>query len=283
MRTNGWELALAWNDRVNSIGLNYYAKLSLSDNWATITKFANPNPEDINLSYLYEGKRVGEIWGFVSNGLFQSQEEIDNHASQALIYGGKWQVGDVKYEDLDGDGEISDGDWTLKNPGDNIVMGNSTPRYMFGITVGAEWKGIDFDMFWQGVGKRDIWGGDIGEFWAFPNEWQTPLATSMDYWREDNRGAFFPKVYLNQNGRNQQMSTRYLLSGAYGRLKNLTLGYTLPAKITNKAGISKVRFYLQGENLITISPMKKYGDPETVNKMTYPIQKKYSIGVNLTL
>lgn len=290
IRTNGWELSLTWNDRISSIGLNYYVRGTLSDNWATVTKYDNPNP-DINLSYLYKGKRIGEVWGFVSNGLFQSQAEIDNHASQSLIYGGQWQVGDVKYEDLDGNGRIDDGDWTLKDPGDNKVIGNTSSRYMFGVTVGADWKGFDFEMFWQGVGKRDIWGGNLGDFWAFPNKWQTPLTASKDYWRAEdttdplgpNTGAFFPRLYLTQNGRNQQISSRYLMNGAYARLKNIMIGYTVPAKITNKVGISKLRFFLQGENLLTISPIKKYADPETVNKMTYPIQKKYSIGVNLTL
>lgn len=281
IRTNGWELGLTWNDRVSSIGLNYHARLSLSDNWATVTKFDNPSP-DINLSYLYAGKKIGEIWGFRSNGLFQSQEQIDKHASQAYIYSGKWQVGDMMYEDLDGSFAIDDGDWTLKNPGDNVVIGNDRPRYMFGLTLGADWKGFDFEMFWQGVGKRDLWGGSVGDFWAFPNQWQTPLDSSTDYWREDNTGAYFPKLYLTQNDRNRQTSDRYLLNAAYARLKNIVLGYTLPKSILSKAGISNLRVFVQGENLLTISSMKKYGDPETVNKMTYPIQKKYSVGLNLS-
>lgn len=280
IRTNGWELAISWQDRINTIGLNYYARLTLSDNQAKVTKYDN-NPTN-NLSYLYEGKKIGEVWGFVSNGLFQSQQEIDKHADQSLLYGGKWNTGDVKYEDLDNNGKIDDGDWTLENPGDNAVIGNTTPRYMFGITVGAGWKGFDFEMFWQGVGKRDYWGGNIGEFWAFPNQWQTPMASTVDVWTEQNTGAYFPRLYLEQNGRNRYTSSRYMISAAYGRLKNLVLGYTLPASITQKAGISKLRFFVQGENLITISPMKKYGDPETMGKLTYPIQKKYSIGLNLT-
>lgn len=283
IRTNGWEVTLNWNDRISSIGLNYHARLSLSDNWATVTKFENPSPDDPNLGYLYVGQRIGEIWGYESNGLFQTQEEIDKHADQSYIYGGKWNTGDVKYEDLNGDGKINNGNNRLYDHGDIKVIGNDQPRYMFGITLGADWKGIDFEMFWQGVGKRDLRGGSVGEFWAFPNKWQTPLETSMDYWSEDNRGAYFPRIYLGNNGRNQQTSTRYLLNAAYGRLKNLTLGYTIPAEITKKAGIQKVRVYLQGENLLTISGLKKYADPETVNKMTYPIQKKYSIGLSLTL
>lgn len=283
IRTNGWELSLNWNDRVQSIGLGYYVRLTLSDNWSTVTKYDNPSPDDPNLSYLYVGKRIGEIWGYTCNGLFQSQEEIDNHASQARFYGGVWQVGDVKYEDLDGNGVINNGNYTLNDHGDIKVIGNTQPRYMYGITAGAEWKGIDLEMFWQGVGKQDIWGGSVGDFWSFPNQWQSPLNHALDRWTEDNRDAYFPRLYLNQNGRNQYTSTRYLLNRSYVRLKNLTVGYTIPANITRVAGIQKCRIFLQGENLVTFSSMKKYGDPETPGKTTYPIQKKYSIGINLTL
>lgn len=284
IRTRGWELAINWQDRISSIGLNYHARLSLSDNQATVTKYANPGDAngDPLLGYLYVGKKIGEIWGFEDNGLFQNQQQIDEHADQSYIYGGNWQVGDMAYADVDNSGAIDEGDVTLYNHGDLVRLGNSTPRYMFGITLGADWKGIDFEMFWQGVGKRDYWGGSIDQFWAFPNQWQTPMSFATDCWTPENPNGYFPKTYLGNNGRNQQTSRRYMQSAAYGRLKNLMVGYTIPKSITEKVGISKLRVYVQGENLITISPMKKYGDPETMGKMTYPIQKKYSVGVNLT-
>lgn len=284
IRTRGWELAINWQDRIASIGLNYHARLSLSDNQATVTKYDNPGDADgdPSLSYLYNGKKIGEIWGFEDEGLFQSQQQIDNHASQSYIYGGNWQLGDMAYADINGDNKIDRGNLTLYDHGDLVVLGNTTPRYMFGITLGADWKNIDFEMFWQGVGKRDYWGGNISQFWAFPDQWQTPNNFSLDHWTPENTGGYFPKTYLGNNGRNQWTSRRYLQSAAYGRLKNLMIGYTIPKSITEKVGISKLRFYVQGENLLTISPLKKYADPETMDKMTYPIQKKYSIGVNLT-
>jgi len=284
IRTRGWELAINWQDRISSIGLNYHARLSLSDNQATVTKYDNPGDAngDPLLGYLYVGKKIGEIWGFEDNGLFQNQQQIDDHADQSYIYGGNWQVGDMAYADIDGNNVINEGNESLYDHGDLVRLGNSTPRYMFGITLGADWKGIDFEMFWQGVGKRDYWGGSIDQFWSFPNQWQTPMSFGNDCWTPETPGGYFPKTYLGNNGRNQWTSRRYMQSAAYGRLKNLMVGYTIPKSITSKVGISKLRVYVQGENLITISPMKKYGDPETMGKMTYPIQKKYSVGVNLT-
>lgn len=303
IRTNGWELTLGWNDNIPSIGLSYHIRGTLSDYKSVVTKFDNPGDKDgdPSLSYFYKGQSIGDIWGWEDDGLFQSMEQIQNHADQSYIYGGQWLPGDMAYRDINGDGKIDDGNWTLNDHGDNVIMGNSLPHYQFGITVGAAWKGIDFEMFWQGVGKRDYWGGNIGQFWAFPNQWQTPNTFSLDCWTPksydktladgsanpdfytaDNANGYFPRTYLGNNGRNQQVSRRYLLNAAYGRLKNLVLGYTIPKSITSKAGISKMRVFVQGENILTISPIKKYADPETMDKMTYPVQKKYSVGLSLT-
>lgn len=281
LRTTGWEISLGWNDRISSIGLNYYARATVADYQAKITKFDNPQGL---LSQYYVGRKIGEIWGYESNGLFQTQEEIDNAPSQAAIWGGKWEPGMVRYEDLNGDGVVDYGNNTLDDHGDRRIIGNSTPRYTFGITVGAEWKGFDFDMFWQGTGKRDYWTSSE-QFFPFSNQWNTPQDhTAGDYWTEDNTNAYFPKLSLGKlNGANRQASTRYLQNAAYGRLKSLMVGYTIPVKITSKIGIQRVRVYLQGENLLTITPMKKWADPEILGNMTYPLQKKYSIGLNLTL
>ncbi len=282
LRTTGWELALRWNDRVNSIGLNYYGRVSLSDYQAEITKFDNP---DKSLGSYYVGQKIGEIWGYDSNGLFQTAEEVASSPSQSQIWGGTWEPGMTKYVDRNGDGIIGYGDNTVDNPGDRHIIGNSTPRYQFGITVGAEWKGFDFDMFWQGTGKRDYWfGGD--DYWAFSNEWSVPQKhTANNTWTPENTGAFFPLLSHNggKNGASRQTSTRYLQDASYGRLKSVMLGYTIPVKVTSKVGIERLRLYVQGENLLTITPMEKCVDPETLGNMTYPLQRKFTIGLNLTL
>ena len=282
LRTTGWELALRWNDRVNSIGLNYYGRVSLSDYQAEITKFDNP---DKNLGSYYVGQKIGEIWGYDSNGLFQTAEEVASSPSQSQIWGGTWEPGMTKYVDRNGDGIIGYGDNTVDNPGDRHIIGNSTPRYQFGITVGAEWKGFDFDMFWQGTGKRDYWFGGV-DYWAFSDEWSVPQKhTANNTWTPENTGAFFPLLSHNggKNGASRQTSTRYLQDASYGRLKSVMLGYTLPVKVTSKVGIERLRLYVQGENLLTITPMEKCVDPEILGNMTYPLQRKFTIGLNLTL
>lgn len=278
LKTLGWELSLEWNDRL-PFGLSYHVKGVLSDYQSTITKFNNPTGL---INKYYVGHKLNEIWGYVSNGLFQSDEEAAAHANQSYLYGGKWGAGDVRYEDLNGDNKINDGDNTLGKPGDRKVIGNSTPRFAYGITAGCEYKGFDFEMFWQGIGKRDWFpGSGSAAYWGFTNEWQTPLTTSLDYWTTENRNAFFPKPGWN-NGGNRVASTRYLQSASYCRLKSVTLGYTIPKAILDKVGVSRLRVYITGENLFTFTPLIKAFDPETLDNLTYPINKKLAVGLNLT-
>ena len=278
LKTLGWELSLEWNDRL-PFGLSYHVKGVLSDYQSTITKFNNPTGL---INKYYVGRKLNEIWGYVSNGLFQSDEEAAAHANQSYLYGGKWGAGDVRYEDLNGDNKINDGDNTLGKPGDRKVIGNSTPRFAYGITAGCEYKGFDFEMFWQGIGKRDWFPGQgSAAYWGFTNEWQTPLTTSLDYWTTENRNAFFPKLGWN-NGGNRVASTRYLQSASYCRLKSVTLGYTIPKAILDKVGVSRLRVYITGENLFTFTPLIKAFDPETLDNLTYPINKKFAVGLNLT-
>ena len=278
LKTLGWELSLEWNDRL-PFGLSYHVKGVLSDYQSTITKFNNPTGL---ISQYYVGHKLNEIWGYVSNGLFQSDEEAAAHANQSYLYGGKWGAGDVRYEDLNGDKKIDIGDNTLANPGDRKVIGNSTPRFAYGITAGCEYKGFDFEMFWQGIGKRDWFpGSGSAAYWGFTNEWQTPLTTSLDYWTTENRNAFFPKLGWS-NGGNRAISSRYLQNASYCRLKNVTLGYSLPKAILDKVGVSRLRVYITGENLFTFTPLIKAFDPETLDNMTYPINKKIAVGMNLT-
>jgi TonB-linked SusC/RagA family outer membrane protein len=277
MKTVGWEVSLEWNDRLSN-GFGYHIKGVLSDYQASITKFSNPTKL---LGTHYVGEKLNEIWGYVSNGLFQSDEDA-KAADQSYLSGGSWGAGDVKYEDLNNDGKIDIGKNTLDDSGDRKIIGNSTPRYSYGITAGFDYKGFDFEMFWQGIGKRDYWLGG-SQFWGYTDEWCTPLTSSLDYWTEDNRDAYFPRLHhYGVNGGNHQVSTRYLQNAAYLRLKNVVLGYTIPRSITEKVKISRLRVFVQGENLLTFTPLIDSYDPETLNNMTYPINKKISVGLNLT-
>ena len=149
--------------------------------------------------------------------------------------GTNWGVGDIMYADLDGDGKISNGTNKLGDTGDYRIIGNSTPRFKYGITLDAAWKGFDFSIFMQGIGKRDLWL-DGCYFWGANgqgNEWQsTGFAEHWDFFRPEgdplgaNLNSYYPRVNFSGD-RNTKVQTRYLQNGAYLRLKNVQLGYCL--------------------------------------------------------
>ena len=195
--------------------------------------------------------------------------------------GSKWGAGDIMYKDLNNDGKISYGSRTVGDSGDRKIIGNETPRYQVGITLGADWNGFDFRAFFQGVCKRDIWlNGNF--FWgATGNIWQSiGYKEHFDYFRQ-------PYFDGNNANKNQLTQTGYLQSAAYLRLKNLQIGYTVPTYLINKIGLSKVRVYFSGDNLCTISSIFGVFDPEAVggsygNGKIYPISRTLSCGVNVS-
>ena len=282
LQVKGWELDINWRDNIGKF--NYSFGFVLADNVAKITKFDNPNPI---IGSIYEGQVIGEVWGFEVNGLFQSAEEVTAHADQSEIWGGPWAAGDTKYEDLDGDGLISRGDNTIENPGDQKRIGNTSPRYTFGITGSAQWKGFDFNIFFQGVAQRDVnFGGWNPWFFGSGNyEWTVSNQFNQDYWRPDNTDAYFPRPYQNNYRGNTTEATRWLQNGAFIRLKQLTLGYTIPSEVMSKVGIDNFRIYFSGENLGERSKLRYDSafDPEVVNGTTYPLQRTFSLGLDITL
>lgn len=282
LKTLGWELSLGWQDKTAG-GFSYHAKFVLSDYQSTITKF--DNPQNLRSTY-YVGRKIGEIWGLTADRLLQKTDDLAAYTNSVKDYFGftNWQAGDVMYKDINGDGVVNDGENTTDNPGDFSIIGNNTPRFAYGITAGFEYKGFDFEMFWQGIGKRDYWlgHGNGNGFWAFPDEWETPTKANLDYWTESNTDAYYPRLHLYNEWINAQTSTLYLQKASYIRLKNVQLGYTIPQDITRKIKLERCRFFIQGENLLTFSPISDTVDPENLGNLTYPINKKVSLGVNLT-
>ena len=206
--------------------------------------------------------------------------------------GTNWGVGDIMYADLDGDGKISNGTNKLGDTGDYRIIGNSTPRFKYGITLDAAWKGFDFSIFMQGIGKRDLWL-DGCYFWgANGGMWQSCVFKEhLDYWRPEgdplgaNTNAYYPKPYFSSN-KNQKTQSGYLQNAAYCRLKNAQIGYTLPKAWTKKAAMESVRVYVSGDNLLTISGISDIFDPETLGGdwgpgKLYPLQRTISIGLNV--
>lgn len=277
LRTKGWEVALTWKSSLQN-GLAYSATLSLSDYQAEITKYDNPT-KNLSDSY-YEGKKLGEIWGFVTEGLFQSDEEASAW-DQSKIVGFTQYAGDIKFADLDGDGKVTRGENTVNNSGDLKVIGNETPRYNFGIRGTAEYKGFDFTLFFQGTMKRDIIPSKTFYLSHYGSQWSVPQKMNYDYWREDNREAFFPRARFNADATNQNQ-TCFMLNGAYIRCKQLALGYTIPKYITEKAKISKLRVYFNADNLFEFSGMPDTFDPELATVNAYPFIRSFSFGANLT-
>ncbi|WP_181422983.1 TonB-dependent receptor [Arenibacter sp. ARW7G5Y1] len=282
LQVKGWELDINWRDKIGDV--NYSLGFLLSDNKGKITKYDNPNAI---IGTHYVGEELGEVWGFEVNGLFQTDAEATAHADQSELWGGTWAAGDTKYEDLDGDDKITRGDNTIANPGDQKVIGNTSPRYSYGLTGSAQWKGFDFNIFFQGVAKRNV---DFGGWnpWFFGSggdEWTVSQQFNQDYWRPDNTDGYFPRPYMYNYYGNTATSTRWLQNGAYIRLKQLSFGYTFPKDVMGKIGIDNFRIYFSGENLGEKSKLRydHAFDPEVVNATTYPLQRTYSLGIDVKL
>ena len=281
IETTGFEITLGWRDKIGNV--SYGISGVLSDYVGKVTKYNNPTKLIANT--LYDGMTMGEIWGYETVGLFKDQAEIST-TNQSYL-NANWYVGDVHYKDRDGDGKLGIGDNTVDNPGDRMVIGNNTPRYNFGLNLNAEWKGIDFTAFFQGVGKRDVvFNGDQNFFWGFTgNEWQSGYFTvHTDRWTENNPNGYFPRAYFGNN-KNKQTQTRYMQNAAYLRFKNMQIGYTLPKALTGKIDVQKVRLFMNAENLLTFTKLIKIMDPEIVNSeaKVYPLQRTWAFGINITL
>jgi TonB-linked SusC/RagA family outer membrane protein len=298
MRTNGWELEISWRDRIGQV--SYGIKGNLSDYLSTITKYPYTGEFGAqSYNSYHNGYTIGQIWGYVTEGIAQSDEQmaawLENNRP---TWGSNWAAGDIMYKDLNGDGKVSAGNSTIDDHGDLVVIGNTTPRYSFGITLDAAWKGFDFQIFLQGVGKRD-WspGSSNPYFWgAVSDIWQsTVFKEHLDYWSIDNPDAYYPRPLFG-NSKNQVNQTRYLQNAAYMRCKNMQIGYSLPQSLLKHAGISSCRFYVSADNLFTITSLSSVFDPEGLTGYynsssgsyystgkTYPLQRTWSVGLTLNI
>jgi TonB-linked SusC/RagA family outer membrane protein len=324
MSTYGYEITLEWKDNFKLAGktFNYSIKGTLADYYSIIDKYNNATKSlstSANQSLAgnyYEGMRLGEIWGFVSNGLWQTQDEIDAAEAGAVAAGQKYYnplmqtsktyklyPGDIKFEDLNGNGYIDRGSNTVDDPGDRKIIGNEEPRYIYSFTVNADWNNIWFSAFFQGVGKQDWYpSSEASTFWGQYNRPynQMPTWHLNNYWTEDNPDAYLPR-YTGYYGPfyagTRNANTRYLMNVAYLRLKNIQLGYNFPTQWIKKLHIQNLGVYLSGENLITWSPLYKYTKDINVSNIgvsdsdlstgsgdayNYPMMKSFSLGVNVT-
>jgi TonB-linked SusC/RagA family outer membrane protein len=332
LKTTGWELSLDYVDRVNvgSKPLTIGAKFILSDSRTEITRFDNPNKI---LTQYYEGQQLGEIWGLQSDGLFQTEEEILELDQTSLIPWGALSIvpGWPKYKDLDGNGVIEKGT-TVDDPKDLSVIGNMTPRFRYGFDLNLSWNGLDFRAFFQGVGQRDYYPLDY-LYWGF---YQQPYAGGyvhlQDFYRgtadsdvdrakhsqayidaglaDANTDAQYPilQSWLADRNLGERIDqskglaipqTRYMLSASYLRLKNITMGYSLPKAVTDRLNIQRLRIFVSGENVAEWSEVARYYDPEAITDSNvkvdpsvnpgrttgkgyaYPFFRRWSVGINL--
>ena len=290
MRTNGWEVSLDWKDNIaNVLGktLSYSVGVGLSDSFSEITKYDNPTGA---LGDWYEGRRLGEIWGYVTEGNIMTAAQATEQGTRQATISKNWRLGDIIYKDLNGDGIINYGNNTLENPGDKKIIGNSTPRYRYNLRASLDWNGFNVRAFFEGMAQRDVWL-DSFMFWGYAGQWWSAV-TKYHYdntWSLENpNGYFVPSNF----GQNKQVQTKYLQNGAYVRLKELSLSYTVPKTVISKVGLNNARVFVTGQNLWDWTGMLPDIDPEIANVsftgdgvgdgFKYPYSRTVSVGLSLT-
>jgi len=309
LRTKGYEITLSWRDSFNlgTHPFNYGASVVFSDYVSHITRFNNP--DKLFAKTYWEGMKYGDIWGYTVDGLFATDEEAAAYTvDQSLVNDSQifpksstspngLYAGEMRFVDLDGDGAINKGEERVGKSGDWQIIGNSQPRYNYGVNLNASWNGFDLAVFFQGIGKMD-WYPPAGfrSFWfLYDRAYQTfvPRDFLQDCWSEENPDAYYPRphgyVSMNANRPLGVANTRYLQNIGYLRLKNLTFGYTLPENLTKKISVQKLRVFFSGENLFYWAPglHGKYVDPEMAmtggTGRLYPWQKSFNLGIDITL
>ncbi len=296
MKTWGWELEVNWRDNflLNSRPFDYSVGFSIWDSQNKITKYLAQKAISAGINGIIEGMPINTIYGYRSLGYFQSWNDVypdpANPTKMAPVPASRpyTSPGDLRYEDIDKSGIINGGKNTVDDHGDLINLGNTSPRYSFGLNLSASWNGFDLSALIQGVGKRKLLLNPSFVI-PFSASWYQPYDIHRDYWREDNPNAMYPRLFLGSY--NREVSDKWIQNAAYARLKNLQVGYTIPKSITSKIRIQRLRVFFTGENLCDIMnkmTIKLY-DPETPdnsssfnNAFIYPLYRSYAFGLNLT-
>jgi TonB-linked SusC/RagA family outer membrane protein len=301
MTTRGWELSVSWNDKflLADKPFNYQLRGTLHDYTSKIDRYNNTTK---SLSDYYPGMTVGEIWGYKTDGLFQTQDEISGYVNTIIKSSSNGTVypGDIKFVDVNINGKIDYGDKTVDNPGDMVIIGNSEPRYMYSLKMDGDWNGFFLSAFFQGVGKQNWYPSNESAFWGQYNRPYNNLPKwhLNNYWTEDNRDAYLPRYAGYNTSLKETKSDRYLQNIAYIRLKNAQIGYSLPHSVISKINIAQARVFISGENLWSWSPLyRKTRDFDVTNTQgsdpdltsgtsgdnySYPLMKTISLGLSLT-
>ena len=237
-------------------------------------EFIGSTAERIN----QDGSYFQEWYGYIADGIFQTEEEL----AGAPVLNSTTTVGDIRYKDISGPDGTPDG---IISEYDRVCLGNSLPRYQFGGNIQVFWNGFDFNAAFQGVGSQNVRMTEAMTQ-PFKNNWGAiPGNLDGNYWSslntaEQNAEAYYPRLtYVNRNS-NNAMSTYWIFNGRYFRMKNLTLGYTLPQELTRKAYIDKLRFYVSANDLFCFHNYPTGYDPERTTSQ-YPLTKQVLFGLNI--
>lgn len=250
-------------------------------------RYEEPEYKDLYLSHV--GQSISQTWGFIAERLFIDDKDVQNSPRQNF---GLYQAGDIKFRDVNGDGQITSLDM--------VPLGHpTTPEITYGFGASAGYKNFDFSVFFQGLARESFWinsratapfadydddqDGGTAINGAFIAENAVLQAYANSHWSEENRDlyAMWPRLSVTKIDNNNQTSSWFMRDGSFLRVKSVELGYTLPRKMLTRYKISGLRIYFSGTNLFTFSRFKLW-DPEMGgNGLAYPIQKVYNLGINL--
>lgn len=267
MKSWGWELNIGWR---NSKGpLQYWINANLFNNQTKVLRNNGVAPQP-GWNQGITGYPYSSLFGYKASGYFQTAAEVQQHAYQGPVTA----PGDLRYEDINGDNII--------DRKDLVYLGSTDPRFSYGIDAGFSYKGLDFSVFFQGVGKREVMP-DPRYSVPFQTPWQQAWDINRDYWRPDNPNALFPRLYVNDQ-HNTVPGSHWVMNGSYIRLKNVQLGYTLPAALFRRTPVTSIRVYFSGQDLWETNNLKiRYYDPEQAsgyNGNVYPFFRSYTLGLN---
>jgi TonB-linked SusC/RagA family outer membrane protein len=281
LRSWGKELDIKWRDRAGKV--EYTIGFNISDNQNKLVNYDKRNSIGTGgvVTYL-EGYAMNSVWGYRTDGFFQSDAEAAEYKTKVNYpFFANPKAGDVKYLDLNGDGKIDAGGGTPDNPGDLVYLGTTNARYTYGFNLGLAWKGFDFSVFFQGALQRKFLI-DQGTLSPLLGTADVPWSIHMDRWTPDNPGAFFPRMYQT-SAHNYMSSDRWAQNGNYIRLKNIQIGYTIPAA---KKFAREIKIYVSGQDLWESTKVLSVFDPEVGNNVgatAYPFYRSVAFGLNISL
>jgi TonB-linked SusC/RagA family outer membrane protein len=280
MKTWGFETTIGYNDQIGD--LKYSIKAMLSDAQNEVVNFGGSDTYVPGLNFVREGYPVNTYFAYEFDGIIRTAEEL---AAYKLLGGvpSDIGIGDARFKDINGDGKISAYGDIKGDDGDVINAGSTTPRFIYGFNLNLKFRNFDFGMFLQGVGKRTLFReGDYAMPWS--DWWRQPAQFYYGQtWSAERPNAPYPRLsHGNIRYWNYQKSTLQQINGAYARLKNLTVGYTIPAHLINRISISNLRIYFSGQDIWEKHSVKGGWDPESDTwGFNYPFQRYYSFGIDL--